>query len=100
MDVKNPFPLTKSTFKDIQFFGVLNWVTFHSQTEKKCGNYFYTSWWKGESCQDFPNGVQGEEEKSPLPLGGVGWNFSEGKDSFIGVILTIQTFFKAKSNIP
>ena len=35
MDVKNPFPLTKSTFKDIQFFGVLNWVTFHSQTEKK-----------------------------------------------------------------
>ena len=32
--IKNPFPLTKSTFKDISFLGVLNWVTIHSQTEK------------------------------------------------------------------
>ena len=26
--------MTKSTFKDISFLGVLNWITIHSQTEK------------------------------------------------------------------
>ena len=34
MDIKNSFPMTKSTYKDISFLGVLNWVTIHSQTEK------------------------------------------------------------------
>ena len=34
MGIKNPFPMTKSTFKDISFLEVLNWVKFHSQTEK------------------------------------------------------------------
>ena len=34
MGIKNPFPKTKSTFKDIAFLEVLNWVTVHSQTEK------------------------------------------------------------------
>ena len=32
--IKNPFPMTKSAFKDISFLEVLNWVTVHSQTEK------------------------------------------------------------------
>ena len=26
--------MTKSTYKDISFLGVLNWVTIHGQTEK------------------------------------------------------------------
>ena len=34
VDIKNPFFMTKSTFKDISFLGVLNWVTVHSQTDK------------------------------------------------------------------
>ena len=34
MDIKNSFPMTKSTFKDISILGVSNWVTIHSQTEK------------------------------------------------------------------
>ena len=34
MDVKNPFPMTKSTFKNISFKRVLSWVTVNSQTEK------------------------------------------------------------------
>ena len=34
MDMKNPFLMTKSTFKDISSLGVSNWVTIHSQTEK------------------------------------------------------------------
>ena len=32
--IKNPFPMTKSTFKGISILEVLNWVTVHSQTEK------------------------------------------------------------------
>ena len=34
VDIENPFPMTKSTFKDTSSLGVLNWVTIHSQTEK------------------------------------------------------------------
>ena len=34
LDMKNPFSMINSTFKDILFLGVLNWVTVHSQTEK------------------------------------------------------------------
>ena len=34
MNIKNAFPMTKSTFKEISFLGVLNQVTTHSQTEK------------------------------------------------------------------
>ena len=34
MDFKNLLPMIKSTFKDISFFGVFNWNTFHSQTQK------------------------------------------------------------------
>ena len=32
--MKNPFLMTKSTFQDVSFLGVLNWVTVHSQTDK------------------------------------------------------------------
>ena len=32
--IKSPFPMTKSTFKDILFLKVLNRVTVHSQIEK------------------------------------------------------------------
>ena len=35
-----------------------------------CGNYFYTSWWKGETCQGFANSIKWVGEKSPIPLGG------------------------------
>ena len=34
MGIKNPFPITKTTLKNISFLGVLNWVTDHSQTDK------------------------------------------------------------------
>ena len=34
VDIKNLLLMTKSTFKNISFLGVLNWVTIHSQTEK------------------------------------------------------------------
>ena len=34
MGIKNPFPMTKSTVKDISFLKVLNWVTVHNQTVK------------------------------------------------------------------
>ena len=34
MDIKNPFHMTKSTFKDISFLEVLNWVVVHSQNMK------------------------------------------------------------------
>ena len=34
VDMKISFPIIKSTFKDIYFFGALNWVTVHNQTEK------------------------------------------------------------------
>ena len=32
--IKNQFSMTESTFRDIQFLEVLNWVRVHSQTEK------------------------------------------------------------------
>ena len=38
VDIKNPFPMIKSTFKGISFWWVLNWVTVHSQTEKYVEN--------------------------------------------------------------
>ena len=66
--IKNPFPMTKSTFKDISFLDRLNWVTVHIQTEKMCGNYFYTSWLMGETCQSFPNSIREVGGKSPLPV--------------------------------
>ena len=34
MAIKNQFPMTKSTFNDISFLDILNWVTVLSQTEK------------------------------------------------------------------
>ena len=34
MNIKSPFPMNKSTFKDVSFLTVLNRVTVHSQTEK------------------------------------------------------------------
>ena len=34
MDIKNPFPMSKSTFQDNSFLAVLNWVAVHSQTKK------------------------------------------------------------------
>ena len=34
VDIKNPFSMSKNTFKDITVLGVLNWVAIHSQTEK------------------------------------------------------------------
>ena len=47
---KTLFPMIESTFKDISFLGVLNWVTVHSQNWEMCGNYLYTLWQKGETC--------------------------------------------------
>ena len=32
--IKNQFSMTESTFRDIQFLEVLNWIRVHSQTEK------------------------------------------------------------------
>ena len=63
--------MTKSTFKDILFLGVLN-----------C---FYTLCWKGETYQGFPNSTKGLGEKSPLPVRGRGMgNFVDDRDFFIG----------------
>ena len=49
-----------------------------------CGNYFYTSWWKGETCQGFPNSIKRVGKKSPVPEGRVGIFFGEGRDFLIG----------------
>ena len=104
MDIKNPFPMTESTVKDISFLGVL---TSHiSQTNWEIwGIHFYTSWWKGETCQGLPNSIKEVGGKSLLPVGGNG-KFWWGEVFFHrvgkicwGVILTIQAFSKAKNNI-
>ena len=33
VNFKNPFPMIKSTFNDISFLEVFNWITFHNQSE-------------------------------------------------------------------
>ena len=57
--IKNPFHITKSTFKDISFSRVLNWVTAHSQSEK-CVEIISTSCdWKVKHARDFQIALEG-----------------------------------------
>ena len=65
MDIKNPFPTTKSTFKDISFFGVLNWVEIHSQIEKYVE--IISTPRNGKVSQGFPNSMKGVGEKISRP---------------------------------
>ena len=74
--------MTKSTFNDILFLGVLN-----------C---FYTLCWKGETCQGFPNSTKGLGEKSPLPVRRRGWEILLMTGIFS---LGAETFFKDKNNL-
>ena len=80
--------MTKSTFKDISFLGVLKWVTVHSQTEK-CVEIISTPLdWKGKTFQSLPNNITGVRKKSPLPAGEweilvKGGTFSSGGENLL-----------------
>ena len=54
--------MTKSTFMDISFFGVLNWVTVHSQTEKYVKIIATPCDGKVEHARVFQKALQGWEE--------------------------------------
>ena len=59
MGIKNPFPMTKSTFKDISFLGVLKWVTVYSQTEKCVEIISIPRDWKVKHGRVFQVALQG-----------------------------------------
>ena len=57
--IKNPIPMTKSTFKYISFMGELNWVTAHSKTVK-CGKIISTPCdWKVKHARVFQIALEG-----------------------------------------
>ena len=67
MGNKNPFSMTKSAFKDISIFGVLKWVTVHSQTEKYVEIVFTPLDWKMKHARILKNSIREVEGESPLP---------------------------------
>ena len=82
MDIKNPFPMAKSTFKGISFLGVLNFVAVHSQTKKYLEIISTPRVGKVKHARVFQIALG---EKSPLPEGGGGMgSFGESRNFFIG----------------
>ena len=59
--------MTKSAFKDISIFGVLKWVTVHSQTEKYVEIVSTPLDWKVKHARIFKNCIREVEGESPLP---------------------------------
>ena len=82
----------KSTFKDISFLGVLNWVTVHKL--RNMWKLFLHLVIKGETCQSFPNSIRGVWGKSPLPAGELKFWWKEG---LFHQVVKIWPFSKLKT---
>ena len=89
VDIKSPFTMIISTFKGISFFGVLNWVTVHSQIAK-CVRVISTPHdGKVKHARVFQIGLKKYGKISPPRLGMR--NF--GGDFFIGRWEPVEEWF-------
>ena len=80
--------MTKYTFKNISFLGVLNWVTIHSQTDKYVEIISTPCDGKVKHAKIFQIALKGKGRNLSHPTGvGVGGmgNYGEGMDFFISL---------------